>query len=94
LIENEVDIRTPDGTAGGLFYQPERNGSWPGVFFLTDIGGIRASQRSMAARICSEGYAVVMPNLFYRTGRTPLFEPGVKVNDEKFMKRWGSFRLH
>jgi carboxymethylenebutenolidase len=89
LIENAVDIRTSDGTAGGLFYQPESNGSWPGVFFLTDIGGIRASQRSMAARICSEGYAVVMPNLFYRTGRTPLFEPGVKVCDEKFMKRMG-----
>lgn len=87
MIEKEVEIRTPDGTADGLFYQPETGESSPGIFFLTDIGGIRPSQRAMAARICSEGYAVFMPNLFYRTGRPPLFEPGLKFGDEKFMKR-------
>jgi carboxymethylenebutenolidase len=87
LIESEVEIRTPDGTADGMLYRPEGNGRWPGVFFFTDIGGIRASQRAMAARICSEGYAVLMPNLFYRTGRPPLFEPGLKFGDERFTKR-------
>src|SRR5437667_2582464 len=87
LIETEIEIRTPDGMGDGLFYQPERNGSWPGVFFFTDITGIRTSQRAMAARICSEGYALLMPNLFYRTGRPPLFEPGAKFGDEKFTKR-------
>lgn len=89
MIEEEVETRTSDGTADGLFYQPERGGSWPGIFFLTDIGGIRPSQRAIAARICSEGYAVFMPNLFYRTGRPPLFEPGLKFGDEKFTKRMG-----
>lgn len=76
-----------------LLYRPEANGHWPGVFFFTDIGGIRASQRAMAARICSEGYTVVLPNLFYRTGRPPLFEPGLKFGDEKFMKRMGEIPL-
>jgi len=89
LIETEIEIRTPDAAADGLFYQPERNGSWPGVFFFTDISGIRASQRAMAARICSEGYTVAMPNLYYRTGKPPLFEPGLKFGDEKFMRRMG-----
>jgi carboxymethylenebutenolidase len=84
LVETEVEIRTPDGTADGLLYQPADNGTSPGVFFFTDIGGIRASQRAMAARICSEGYAVFMPNLFYRTGRPPFFEPGAAVGDERF----------
>jgi len=87
VIEERVETRTPDGMADGLCYQPETGGSWPGIFFLTDIGGIRPSQRSIAARICSEGYAVFMPNLFYRAGRPPLFEPGLKFGDEKFMKR-------
>ena len=87
MIESEIEIRTLDGTAGGLLYQPEEKGSWPGVFFFTDISGIRASQRAMAARICSEGYAVLMPNLYYRTGKPPLFEPGLNFGDEKFTKR-------
>src|SRR5436189_207251 len=67
LTETGIEIRTSDGTADGLLYQPEGNSTWPGVFFFTDISGIRASQRAMAARICSEGYAVLMPNLYYRT---------------------------
>jgi len=89
VIEEDVETRTPAGTADGLFYQPETCGSWPGIFFLSDIGGIRPSQRAIAARICAEGYAVFMPNMFYRTGRPPLFEPGLKFGDEKFMKRMG-----
>jgi carboxymethylenebutenolidase len=87
LTETEIEIRTSDGMAEGLLYQPEGNERWPGVFFLTDIGGIRASQCAMAARICSAGYTVMMPNLFYRTGRPPLFKPGLKFGDEGFMRR-------
>jgi carboxymethylenebutenolidase len=89
VIEERVETQTPDGAADGLFYQPETGGSWPGIFFLTDIAGIRPSQRAIAARICSEGYVVLMPNLFYRTGRPPLFEPGLKFGNEQFMKRVG-----
>jgi carboxymethylenebutenolidase len=87
LTERQVEIRTADGTADALLYQPETTGSCPGVFFFTDISWLRASQRGMAARICSEGYAVMMPNLYYRTGKPPLFEPGLKFGDEKFTKR-------
>lgn len=89
MIETEIGIRTLDGTADGLLYLPEEHGRWPGVFFLTDITGIRASQRAMAARICSEGYVVVMPNLYYRAGIPPLFEEGTKMGDESFTKRMG-----
>ncbi len=38
LIETEIEIRTPDGMGDGLFYQPERNGGWPGVFFRAAQG--------------------------------------------------------
>jgi carboxymethylenebutenolidase len=87
LIEKDLEISTQDGTASGLLYLPEESSNCPGVFFLTDIGGIRASQRAMAARICSEGYAVLMPNVFYRTGTPPFFEPGSAVGDKKFKER-------
>ncbi|KAA6465254.1 dienelactone hydrolase family protein [Acidobacteria bacterium AB60] len=89
MIETGIGIRTPDGTSEGLLYLPEEHGSWPGILFLTDIIGIRASQRAMAARICSEGYVVLMPNLYYRAGKPPLFEKGTKMGDEKFTRRMG-----
>jgi carboxymethylenebutenolidase len=89
LIEKEIEIRTTDGSADGVFYAPDSQGNWPGVIFLTDIGGIRPSQRQMASRIADTGYAVLMPNVFYRSGRPPLFEAGIKPGDERFVKRMG-----
>jgi len=87
MIENPVEIRTPDGKADGYLIQPEKEGRWPGVLYLTDIGGIRASNRGMANRLAAEGYAVLLPNIFYRSGQPPIFKPGTKFGGEEFMKR-------
>jgi hypothetical protein len=87
LIEKEIAVRTPDGTADGIFFAPEGRGPWPGVLFLTDIGGIRESQNEIARRVAGEGYAVLMPNLFYRTSRPPVLGMPFNPKDEKFTKR-------
>jgi len=55
--------------------------------FLTDIGGIRESQNEIARRVAREGYAVLMPNLFYRTSRPPVLGMPFNPKDEKFTKR-------
>ncbi len=87
MIEKEIAVRTPDGTADGIFFTPEGRGPWPGVLFLTDIGGIRESQNEIARRVAGEGYAVLMPNLFYRTSRPPVLGMPFNPKDEKFTKR-------
>ena len=87
MIEKPIEIRTPDGVADGLLIQPEKDGRWPGVLYLTDIGGIRASNRGMARRLAGEGYAVLLPNIFYRNGKPPIFKAGAKFGDEEFMRR-------
>jgi carboxymethylenebutenolidase len=87
MIEQEIEIRTPDGTSEGLLYRAEDGRRLPGVIHLTDIGGIRPSQREMARRLAEEGYTVLMPNVFYRTGRPPMFEPGLSMGDERGRKR-------
>jgi carboxymethylenebutenolidase len=92
MIEEKIEIPMSDGTSGGFLYRPEGAGRWPGVIHLTDIGGIRPSQREMAQRLAAEGYTVLMPNVFYRTGRPPLFEPGVGPSDERAMKRYAELR--
>jgi hypothetical protein len=73
MIEKPIEIRTPDGAADGFLIQPEKEGRWPGVLYLTDIFGIRDASRGMASRLAAEGYAVLLPNIFYRNGKPPIF---------------------
>jgi carboxymethylenebutenolidase len=87
MVEQAIAIRTPDGTADGFLFQPEAAGRWPGVIHLTDIGGIRPSEHNMCRRLSSEGYVVLMPNVFYRTGKPPLLDFPFKPGDEKTMNR-------
>ena len=87
MIERTIDITTADGVAEAVLYQPEGGGPWAGVIHLTDISGIRDSQRQMAQRVASLGYVVLMPNVFYRSGRPPLFDAPFKAGDERSMKR-------
>ncbi len=86
-MEQEVEIRTPDGVSGGVLYRSDDGRRLPGVLFLTDIGGIRPSQRQMAGRVAAAGYTVLVPNVFYRTGRPPMFDFPLKVGEERTMKR-------
>ncbi|MGH9734642.1 MAG: dienelactone hydrolase family protein [Candidatus Acidiferrales bacterium] len=87
MIEKAIEIRTLDGVADGLLIQRESGGRWPGVLYLTDIGGIRDANRGMASRLSGEGYSVLLPNIFYRNGQPPIFKAGVKFGDEEFMRR-------
>src|SRR5271169_2184341 len=86
MIEKELEILTRDGTSGAVLYFEEGERR-PGAIFLTDIGGIRASQRDMARRLAEAGYAVLMPNAFYRTGKPPMFDFPFKMGDERTAKR-------
>jgi carboxymethylenebutenolidase len=80
MTETEVEIRTADGVADGyLFY--DDGARHPGVIHLTDIGGIRPAQNQMARRLAEQGYTVLMPNIFYRTGRPPVIEYPLKQGE-------------
>src|SRR5579863_4215452 len=92
VIEKEIEIHTPDGTPGGLLHHPEGKGHWPGVLHLTDIGGIRPANIELSKRLAEAGYLVLLPNVYYRTGKPPLFTPPFTIGDEAFMKRVGELR--
>lgn len=69
-----VDITTPDGTADAYFTCPDGGGPHPGVLFYMDAFGLRPHLQAMADRLAGHGYAVLVPNVFYRAGRTPVFD--------------------
>src|SRR5580704_6733060 len=87
-MEKQIEIRTADGTADGFLYTPEGNGHWPGVIQLTDIHGVRPVAKDLAKRIAAKGYVVLLPNVFYRTGKAPLPDFQFKPGDEKAMARF------
>lgn len=91
IIEEQIEIRTADGMADGFLYRHE-GGSRPGVIHLTDIGGIRLSQKAMASRLAAAGYTVLMPNLFYRLGKPPVVDFAAGFDNEEVKKRVAELR--
>ena len=66
MAEREIVVDTPDGAMGTFLVHPDE-GVHPLVVFLMDAPGKRELLHSMARRIASHGYYVVLPNLYYRT---------------------------
>ena len=92
VTEKAIEIRTADGVSDGYIYFPESAEALPGVVMLTDIGGLRASARDSAKRVASNGYVVLLPNIFYHTGKPPVLAYPIKMGDEATMKRIGELR--
>jgi carboxymethylenebutenolidase len=87
VIETVIEIRTPDGVSDGFLYRAEGTEPRPGVIHLTDIGGIRPSHRGMAQRLAEQGYILLLPNVFYRTGQPPMLDFPFTPGEERSMKR-------
>jgi carboxymethylenebutenolidase len=87
MSEREIEIHTSDGMSEGVLYQPDGGRRWPGIIFLTDIGGIRDATREMARRLAAEGYCVLLPNVFYRNARPPVFGFPRVIGEEQTMRR-------
>jgi len=86
---SDIAITMRGGVAEGFVFRPDGEGPWPGVLFLTDIGGIRDANIGMAERLAGEGFVVLMPNVFYRWGKPPVFDFSWKMGSPEMMKRFG-----
>lgn len=79
VVESDVTLNTPDGRCDAAFFHPA-SGTHPGVLVWPDAFGLRPSMRTLARRLAGEGYAVLVPNPFYRLGRAPFFETAATVD--------------
>lgn len=87
MSEQEIEFRTADGVVDGYFYTAAA-GSGPGVLFLTDIRGVRPATREMAARLAADGYCVLLPNVYYRTRKPPVFDFPFTFGEPRTMQRF------
>src|SRR6185437_2588411 len=68
MAKQQVSIETKEGVCKAWVVTPEGKGSWPAVLFYMDGFGIRPAMLEMASHIASQGYVVLLPDLYYRFG--------------------------
>ncbi|MEV6019102.1 MULTISPECIES: dienelactone hydrolase family protein [unclassified Streptomyces] len=83
-----VDIPTEDGTADAYLAHPADGVPRPGVLLYQDAYGLRPHLRSMADRLAAAGYTVLVPNVFYRHGRAPVFDLPEFIGPETLPDLW------
>jgi len=72
MREQEIDLTSSEGQMGTFIVCPDSSGPHPVVVFLMDAPGKRPLLHDMARRIASQGFYVMLPNLYYR--KTEAFE--------------------
>jgi carboxymethylenebutenolidase len=88
VIRTQSEIPTPDGVVDALLIAPETSETLPGVIQLTDGLGFRPAHEDLSRRIAAGGYAVLTPNIFYRTTKPPAFDFEPDFSSERSMKRF------
>jgi carboxymethylenebutenolidase len=83
-------VTTPDGTCTVHLFTPDGPAApapWPGVVMYPDAGGVRDTFYQMAAKLAGFGYAVLLPDVYYRNGDWAPFDMATVFGDEKQRQR-------
>jgi carboxymethylenebutenolidase len=81
VAEQRIELKTADGTCPCTTYSAPGDQPAPAVILYMDGIGIRPALRAMAERLASNGFFVLLPNLYYRAGETPIFEAATMMSD-------------
>ncbi|RAZ77155.1 dienelactone hydrolase family protein [Mesorhizobium atlanticum] len=82
MTKQDIEIRTQDGKAKARLFRPAAPAK-VGIILYMDIFGPRPALDQMAERIAGLGYAVLVPDLFYRYAPYGPFDPKTAFADEK-----------
>jgi carboxymethylenebutenolidase len=74
-------VPTPDGEAHANLFTPDGAGPWPLVVFYMDAMGLRPAMSEMAGRLVAAGYAVLQPELYWRSGPYAPFHAATTFSD-------------
>ena len=81
VVETDVSVPTPDGTADCYFVHPTA-GKHAAVIIWPDVLGLRPAYRLMGKRLAESGYAVLVVNPYYRQARSPVVAEGASFRDQ------------
>ncbi|EWH00209.1 dienelactone hydrolase family protein [Halomonas sp. BC04] len=81
-MSRAIDIPVAAGTIDAHVFTPgSADGPLPAVVLFTDIGGLRPCYHEKAQQVADNGYAVLMPNVYYRDARGPVVPAGQSFRD-------------
>ena len=86
MARTAVEIETHDGTCRATLHTPDGDGSWPGVLYYPDAGGVRETFAAMADRLAGRGFAVLLPDIYYRTPYAPFDTTTLFGDPEEFAR--------
>ncbi|MGP3690211.1 dienelactone hydrolase family protein [Streptomyces sp. IBSNAI002] len=75
-------IPTADGQADAFAAFPDHGGRHPGVLLYPDAFGVRPELEAKARELAGHGYYVLVPNLYYRHGPSPVVELPEHIGSE------------
>ncbi|TIR26077.1 MAG: dienelactone hydrolase family protein [Mesorhizobium sp.] len=82
MTKRDIEIKTLDGTAKARLFRPAAPGK-AGIILYMDIFGPRPVLDQMAERLAGHGYAVLVPDLFYRYAPYGPFDPKTAFTEAK-----------
>jgi len=82
VSEGKVTIKTADGNCDCYTYTAPGDAPAPAIILYMDGIGIRPDLRAMAQRLASNGYFVLLPNLYYRAGEYAPFDLASMLTNE------------
>ncbi|RUV45428.1 MAG: dienelactone hydrolase family protein [Mesorhizobium sp.] len=82
MAKQEIEIETRDGKAKAGLFRPAA-AARAGVILYMDIFGPRPTLDQMAERLAERGYAVLVPDLFYRSVPYGPFDPKTAFAEDK-----------
>ncbi|MDT7751413.1 MAG: carboxymethylenebutenolidase [Pseudonocardiales bacterium] len=81
MSRTDVTVPTGDGACAATLHTPSGGGSWPAVILYPDAGGVRETFSAMADRLAGLGYAVLLPDVYYRSGGYAPFDLATVFSD-------------
>ncbi|RUU12026.1 dienelactone hydrolase family protein [Mesorhizobium sp. USDA-HM6] len=82
MTKQDIEIKTQDGMANARLFRPAAPAK-AGVILYMDIFGLRPVLDQMAERLAERGYAVLVPDLFYRYAPYGPFDPKTAFAEAK-----------
>jgi carboxymethylenebutenolidase len=81
MSRTDVTVTTEDGACAATLHTPSGGGSRPAVILYPDAGGVRETFSAMADRLAGLGYAVLLPDVYYRSGGYAPFDLATVFSD-------------
>lgn len=92
VVEQDVTVKTADGSCDAVLYHPAGEGQWPAVLIWPDIMGLRPAFRDMGRRLSEQGYVVLVPNPFYRSAKAPVIGDNFDFSNTEQRARLTGYR--